>query len=390
MLKTPLESVLKKEMTRKDFLGFTALAFISLFGVIGVITELLSHAAAPYTAEEAENGQLSGDAILMANSVASGGKAVQFGAVATTLPTTGALANRIIFGAAGGTAASEIASLGVHIGAFNTYASTMGSGGSSNFPTPDASYALANDCELHISWDQINTSTTFAEILSGDNDASIDAFFQACKNHGKRILLRMWWEMNLSNGLTSPGSNSAMYPSGTTLVGRCATWIEAWQYLYQRCKITNEATNVLFWYCPNGSDGGSSCSTMEQTWPGIDYVDVTGVDTYNNPAWGAWDSFPDNGAFAGSNNMWERLLALAPNLPMGIGETGCVQDVSSTETQDDWLTSMFSCTTLPNLHWLDYFNNNAGGANWAITTTASLDVVQKYVPDTLPAWTAIP
>jgi hypothetical protein len=74
-----LNTLLKKEMSRKDFLSFTALAVVSLFGVTGVITELLSHAATPYASDEAEGGVLSGAATESADSTASGGKAVQFG-----------------------------------------------------------------------------------------------------------------------------------------------------------------------------------------------------------------------------------------------------------------------------------------------------------------------
>jgi hypothetical protein len=79
MLNTRLTSLLKKKMTRKEFIRYSALAFVSLFGAVGVITELLSHAATPYTSEEVERGTLTGDALVVSSTTTSDGKAVQFG-----------------------------------------------------------------------------------------------------------------------------------------------------------------------------------------------------------------------------------------------------------------------------------------------------------------------
>jgi hypothetical protein len=66
-------------MTRKEFMGLTAIIISSLFGFVGVITELLSRAATPYSSVEAEKGILSGAAKIVNDAQASGGSAVQFG-----------------------------------------------------------------------------------------------------------------------------------------------------------------------------------------------------------------------------------------------------------------------------------------------------------------------
>jgi hypothetical protein len=88
MTNPKFQKILHKEMTRKDFLGFTALTIASLFGAFGVITELLSHAATPYTSEEAEDGSLAGSAETTTNASASQGKAVQFGGIVPSAPTS--------------------------------------------------------------------------------------------------------------------------------------------------------------------------------------------------------------------------------------------------------------------------------------------------------------
>jgi beta-glucanase (GH16 family) len=79
MSDTPLDKLLHKNISRQDFLKFTALSVVSLFGAFGVITELLSHAAAPYTSVEAETGTKTGLAADESDTTASAGEAVVFG-----------------------------------------------------------------------------------------------------------------------------------------------------------------------------------------------------------------------------------------------------------------------------------------------------------------------
>src|SRR5580704_18082669 len=85
MKNADLEKFLKKKITRKEFLKVIGIIFVTLFGVTAVIEEILSHAATPYAAEEAESGTLSSSATKVANSSASGGNAVQFGTTASSI-----------------------------------------------------------------------------------------------------------------------------------------------------------------------------------------------------------------------------------------------------------------------------------------------------------------
>jgi hypothetical protein len=89
MYQSGIKNLMKKEMTRKDFLSVTALALISLFGVAGVLAELISHAESPYSSSEAESGVLSGNAKIVSNATASGGNAVEFETLVSSsaLPT---------------------------------------------------------------------------------------------------------------------------------------------------------------------------------------------------------------------------------------------------------------------------------------------------------------
>jgi hypothetical protein len=84
MYRAGLKNLMKKEMTRKDFLGVTALALISLFGVAGVLSELISKAESPYASSNAATGTLTGTAKVVANSTAATGSAVEFEAPVVT------------------------------------------------------------------------------------------------------------------------------------------------------------------------------------------------------------------------------------------------------------------------------------------------------------------
>ena len=84
---TDFNKLLKRKMTRKEFLNATGLLFLGLFGIVGVIKEMSSHAASPYTAAEAESGTLGGGAQALPDTTASGGQAVTFGSSGTTSGT---------------------------------------------------------------------------------------------------------------------------------------------------------------------------------------------------------------------------------------------------------------------------------------------------------------
>jgi hypothetical protein len=89
MVNRELDTLLKRRMTRGQFLGFTGVAFLSMFGVIRVISELKSHASGLPNGFEPEDGILANGATAVNSSMASGGKAVQFGGIPSPSPTGG-------------------------------------------------------------------------------------------------------------------------------------------------------------------------------------------------------------------------------------------------------------------------------------------------------------
>jgi hypothetical protein len=79
------EHFLQRKLSRRQFLSYAGVTALSLFGVFRVIAELNSHASGVPIAFEPEGGTLGGGSKAVLNAAASGGKAVQFGAL-TGLP----------------------------------------------------------------------------------------------------------------------------------------------------------------------------------------------------------------------------------------------------------------------------------------------------------------
>ena len=87
MFNFDLQKLLKTEMSRKEFLTLGGLVVASLFGVVGLIRELSSRAAASTADIEPEDGTLAGGAAVTTDATASGGNGVKFGSVAAGTTT---------------------------------------------------------------------------------------------------------------------------------------------------------------------------------------------------------------------------------------------------------------------------------------------------------------
>lgn len=77
------QKLLQREMTRTEFLAFSAFAVASVFGIVGLIRELASRAATPTANIEPEDSTVAAPATVITDATASGGQAIKFG---TTTP----------------------------------------------------------------------------------------------------------------------------------------------------------------------------------------------------------------------------------------------------------------------------------------------------------------
>jgi hypothetical protein len=73
ILDPAFQKLLKRDMTRKEFLTFSGLIIVSIFGIAGVIKELASHATTPTASVEPEDGTPSTNAKKVTDSTANSG-----------------------------------------------------------------------------------------------------------------------------------------------------------------------------------------------------------------------------------------------------------------------------------------------------------------------------
>lgn len=284
-----------------------------------------------------------------------------------------ALYTRCSFGVYSGSTSAHTAletTVGAKIPRYVTY-QDMGSGGASNWPTTEATWCKSTNHTLDIAWDMVSHPYLMTDITSGAADASIDAFFQAAKTHGDKVILRMFWEMNIG-----PGPSKAGLAGGFNQNTTAAQWVAAWRYIYNRAKVTVGATNVWFFWCPNGADSGSPLYSASQLYPGDAYVDINGYDTYNNPDWanGAWHTFDQQTSGPDS-------LVLAPatdkTQPMGIGELGTTNGTAPNDANSFW-TGMYTSTLHPYLRYVDFFHNVGGGWDMTAGNNAAVIATHKH------------
>ena len=188
-----------------------------------------------------------------------------------------------------------------------------------------------------------------AAVDSGQYDQLITSYAMALKSFGHPVLLRWFWEMNLTvaKDVACIGSNG---PAGFV-----SAWIHIWNIFHQV-----GATNVSFVWCP-GISGGVAESA--QYFPGAAYVDWIGVDGYDRKGEGA-------GGFAQIFGAWYSAYA-GYGRPLMIGETGAIATDQAAYLQGigSALPSQF-----PDIKALVYFDAPGPADLWVLTP----DGLQAY------------
>jgi len=203
-------------------------------------------------------------------------------------------------------------------------------------------------------------------INSGSLDATIDAFAAKCKAWGYPILLRPGWEMN-----------------GTWFGwGRKSGFVAAWRRYVSRIRAI--APNVSFVWCPNTI--WDSASDPAPYFPGEAYVDWVGIDGYNRAE-------PWHSPYEVFKATYDRLRLLAPNRPMMICETGCVENGGNKAA---WLTNLLTKALperFPAVKALIWFNWNIFEKNrtweWPIESSSASQAAYK-AGLALPYYSAVP
>lgn len=112
-------------------------------------------------------------------------------------------------------------------------------------------------------------------------------------------------------------ANGTWYPWSATAGTQPSTYVRAWRHIH-RLFSEKGATNVKWVWAPNVSFPGST--SIVDTYPGADFVDVVGVDGYN---WGT--ARPESHWIAPEDLFGptlDELEAIAPGKPIVVTEVG--------------------------------------------------------------------
>jgi hypothetical protein len=123
-----------------------------------------------------------------------------------------------------------------------------------------------------VSW---NCGDTNANVAAGKDDATIDAFAAGIKSYTKPVMLRWFWEMNLSDKDASRAAcHDAAYDPADGF--DAAHFVAAWQHVHDRF-VADGVTNVVWLWCPSTGPWAAA----NAYYPGAAYVDWVGIDTYD-------------------------------------------------------------------------------------------------------------
>jgi hypothetical protein len=279
-----LNKLFNQQMSRKEFLSFTALAFVSIFGVVGVITELLSHAETASTAGEAEKGTPGGTTTILTDTAASGGQAISFGT-----PTAPLKSAKVYMGGYNDSSTEAVAvqwaeAQGVPAagGFFSVY--QWGNGWAQVQETQVGYAPILGSYPgprcLNAALTQSQSETDLSSALSGNSLTSAalachTASATACAQNGVQFI-RWAWEFN-------GGSGYNWMPPFSSYTA--AEFVTLWRLTYNAWNAAAVAAGkpnnwFKFIFCMNPADY-SGVTNLNNYYPGMPYAAYLTVDEYD-------------------------------------------------------------------------------------------------------------
>lgn len=235
------------------------------------------------------------------------------------------------------------------------------------FPAaPDLALTDGGRRTLLVSW-HLDTDR-YAAWAAGAHDDLLDRTARAVASYGRPIYIRPWAEMNADWVAFQPTADGSRAHGGTP-----AEFVAAWRHVVDRFRAAG-ATNARWVFNPT-ADVYAETTPVQAIWPGRAYVDVLGLDGYNWGTYGIlrWRSFSD--VFTAQ---YQRLTALATDLPVWVCEVGSADPLSTAQTvkvtaptgQDkgSWWREALATTTLPRITTLVLFSTNKE-RDWRVDST---------------------
>lgn len=183
-------------------------------------------------------------------------------------------------------------------------------------------------------WTESSASNCSVSMSGIANNNASDVAYEkaigtAIANFGHPVILTFAHEFNVSG----------QYPWATG--GGCKTtpagWIAAWKAVVTNVNST-AGQNAYWMWAPNADTGGTT-KDPSPWWPGIDYVDMVGVDGYPDTQWGS-----QFGTFSGEfGPVFGEIRDLGWTDPIFISETNLARlDGSGYESITDFIDDLFA------------------------------------------------
>jgi hypothetical protein len=218
---------------------------------------------------------------------------------------------------------------------------------------------------------------SFADILAGGFDDALGAWFRYLDRLPSQVVVRWAWEMNGSWMQYSPiytGESSSHCRSS-------AEYAAVWRYVVQLQRRVSGRGNIRWFFCANANDAPSSGPPMESFYPGSEFVDIVGYDSYNSLNGRYMSALDTLAGFTNNREQeraYDRVTRLHPTAPVWIGETGCVEagdskdvpPVARGHSKADYWAEFFSVTALPRLTTVCFFDA-PGTRDWRFDTSAA-------------------
>lgn len=222
-----------------------------------------------------------------------------------------------------------------------------------------------------------------SNIIRGDFDDYIDGWAEGLAAYGQPVFLNFAHEMN-----------GNWYPWGIGVNGnQRGEFVDAWRHVHDRFTAV-DAANVIWVWTPNEMYADVP-ATVEEVYPGDEYVDWFGMNGFN---WGAnirWESCDCQSAWRTFNEVfaytYDRLVSLADK-PVMICEVGC-SEVGGDKAA--WISQAFLediPNNYPKMRAVSWFNKIATGLDTVAPgvvepTTAAVDWRVTSSPAALKAFT---
>jgi hypothetical protein len=236
--------------------------------------------------------------------------------------------------------------------------------GNDQFPSYVAPRVRDKGRTLVIFWEAVDYNRdyfnqpeySFDSVISGGMDAYFTKFAADAKAYGGEIILAPYSEFN-----------SDWFPWGITIGNNSpAKFIAAWKHIHD---IFANVPNVKFAWVPNNdSIPDTQANNFDLAYPGSAYVDVVGLDGFNDTPWETFDTM-----------MGAELTRLKKyNKPIYIMSMGVKEDAR----KPAWITDAFTVQLYkyPEVKGWVWFNENKE-KDWRVNSSAaSLSAFKSMLP----------